>query len=629
MTTSSLILKSYLNTKALGEVGFANLEQQVPELLLYNKVHLQGGNFLTPLSYYLAILDDADSVLLTYMSAVDKKKLLRELEIAYLLLLTERRYELEHQKYEHKSGYDDKIEQCKRCMAFIDAIHYSYNPAPSPEHGCASDGKPASYLGLALGQWLSAKMLELVDHKTATIKAWMGSFNETRLYWVWGSVFLKTALDMMPPDFFNKDHATTVAHTPDATMGYLSWTLYYFRFSLNLGLLLKHTISGPWMSAEEQSIPWTQRFLTQWDQRKFTLLNDSLWATANMACFLWLTAKAGLGAWGDLLTIALLVFDLSAALWDFEEQKTKYNKEMLRYNEDILALDEKLATARAEHDSSDVNQQNAINEYLYQLAALKQAQKQCKKDWDYQQMSLYNNVAYASALIVAFILLTLPFLPVAAPGVAAVGIAGAVLCFAFTVIYNAVKGGMAVYKAQTSAKEAKQDYLDKVQAFKDLLQQNPDLTDNEKKFLFLQIKQVRAETAYQQELVAYQTMHLFRIILLEVLLPAVVFASLVFLPLGIGLGALAAVIVLALAANLILNVFFKPKKEELKHFDDLEYAAFCQDPDHWDARPALATASTSAKKPKQADPAFFKSDPAIAVDAKENNNGPDFHGHPI
>jgi hypothetical protein len=431
----------------------------------------------------------------------------------------------------------------------------------------------------------------------------MGSLNEKRLYWVWSSVLLKTVLELVPPDFFNTDQAKQTVKTPDPYTGCLSWVLYYFRFALNLGLLLKHTISGPWMSEEEKKIPWTERFQTQWAQRKFTLLNDSLWATANMVSFFWLNGKGALGTYGDLLTIALLVFDISVAVWDFEEQKTKYNKEMLDYNLNIKDLKNEIYLAKLAYENrladlklhmgkytnknipdyeTKINKlKNQINieetkynriksKFELELVVIQRAQKKCQREWDYSKLTLINNIAYAVGLMLAFVLLTTPFMPIAAGALAAIGVAGAVLCFAFTVIYNAVKGGMEIHKAQMSAKEAEQEYKEKITQFNKL----KDEQVNEKKLLFLEIKQLHAETEYQKKLVVLQTMHLVRSVLFEALIPAIIFVSMVFLPLGIGFAVLGAVVALAILSNLAINAKFKPEKEKLTEFNKQEYENF-------------------------------------------------------
>lgn len=590
MATSSVILQSYLYTFNSNKTEELRYDEQVEALLTFNK-KAKGGDFLTPLSYYRDLLGNTDKVMFAYMNLDQKNQLLRDLQTTYLLLLTQKKYEQQHQKEEHVKDYDKDI---KQCQGFIDALNYEQvckdkEIKPAPEHGYATDGYPVQYLGISWGQWLASQMVAMMDRKTKTIKEAMGALNEKRLYWVWGSVLLKTVLELMPADFFNVDQAKQTIRTPDPYTGCLSWALYYFRFSLNLSLLLKHTISGPWMSEEEKSTPWTERFLTQWDQRKFTLLNDSLWATANIVCYFWLNGGGVLGTWGDALTIALLVFDISVTVWDFEEQKTQYNKEMLDYDINIDKLKKQLAevTHYSDDDEPYIRQ---IKEYRVQLHALVRAQGQCQKDWDYKKLTLINNIAYAVGLMLAFILLTTPFLPITGAALTAVGVAGAVLCFAFTVIYNAVKGGMEINKTQTSAEKAEQDHKNKIKVLTDLIKQNSDLdeNENEKRFIFLEIKKLKAETEYQKQMVVSQTMHLVRSILFEALVPALIFVNLVFLPLGIGFGVLGAIVALAILSNLLINNVFKPEKEPLTQFNETEYQDFCKDLDHGDRKSSTA-----------------------------------------
>lgn len=573
MATAGLILQSYLQTMTNEKLDDLRRNKTVDDLLEYNK-KIHGGDFLIPLSFYLGILENTDEVMLHYMNQEKKDALLRDLQVAYLLLLAQKKYELTHQKIENARSYDSSI---KKCQQLIDALNYQKsceekNEEPAPEYGFATDGYPAKFLGFFLGQWLAEQIIGMMNRQTKTIKEAMGWFNEKRLSWVWDSALLKTVMDALPPDFFNLQDATINIRRPDPYTGALSWILYYFRFGLNLTLLLKHTIGGPWMDTEEKKTPWYERFMTQWDQRKFTLLNDSIWATGNLACYFWLTGKA-LGVWGDALTLGLLVFDITLAVWDYEEQKTKYNKEMLNFDKEIAIVRELIE--KEEQDLKNGPDPKKLKEYRLQLDALLRAQGQCKKDWDHQQWGLIAAIGYAVGLMIAFALLTMPFLPITGPAALIIGVAGAVLCFAFTVIYSGVRGGLDLHKTNTSRKEAKADYLKKIEEFKLLLSENPDLNDNEKKFLFLEIKKLKAENEYQKQMIVFQTMHLIRSIVIDALVPALVFVGLVFVPLGVGLAIMGAGLLLAIVSNSMINAIFKPAKDELKSFDEEEYRGFC------------------------------------------------------
>jgi hypothetical protein len=680
MATSSLIVQSYLKTFTDGTTNKLRYKKKMRELLEYNRAN-QGNGFLGPLNYYLSIIEKIDPVQFPYMNETQKEEALRDLRITFLLLLTQKQYEREYQKTENAKTYTSQISKCHQ---LIDALQYGElckkkKIKPSPDQGYASEGNPVKYLAIVFGQWFAEKIVDFMDRKTKTIKENMGSFNEKRLYWVWGGGLIKTFLELIPADFWNVEQGKKTIRMPDPYTGTLSWSLYYFRFALNFSLLLKHTIKGSWMTSEaERSTPWHQRFLTQWDQRKFALLNDFVWATGNALCFFWLYGPGALGAWGDALTLALLVFDISLAVWEFAEEQTKYNKEMLDYKNNIKRLELQLegakkaaeteedyalrireyeeqlqalevahlySLAEASEDNSEeslhyenemrrlklqlegakkaaeAEEQYArrIREYQAQLHALRKAQKQCEREWAHKKRILIVNVSYAVGLMLAFFLLAAPFLP----ALAAAGPAGAILCFGLTVLCNAIKGGMEIHKTKQSITETKEDIKNKIDEFKPLIKENPNLDDNEKKFLFLEIKKLMAESKYQQQTVNLQTAHLIRSIIFETLAPAIILTNLVFLPLGPAFwGVIAAVIGLAFLTNLLINHFLTPEKEALKPFNPMEYEEFCQSPDKWVEKAAKSQTFFKAGE-KQSDtkePPQEENDDDI-IDLSFMNNG--------
>ena len=112
------------------------------------------------------------------------------------------------------------------------------------------------------------------------------------------------------------------------------------------------------------------------------------------------------------------------------------------------------------------------------------------------------------------------------------------------------------------------------------------------KFLFLEIKQLKAENEYQQQIIVLQTMHFYRKVMLEALIPAIIFSSLVFFPLGWGLGLLGLVVGLAIASNILIDKIFTPEKEEdVSEFPQDEFDAFCENPNILD-KPAHKSKSS-------------------------------------
>lgn len=653
MTTSSGILQSYLDT--LSSDTLLKLDDN--DLFRHNKSQ-QGGDFFSSLNDYLKIIEDSSGamipyeLMLPYLGDERKQQLIWDLQITKILLFAQNKYELLHQKKENQQKYTDYIERCdellvllnqykplsfyleiinnfdealflylteadkvqlrrnlrvatllllaetqyegekERCQQLLDALQRdALKPSPVP----ATTGNPVKYLWLSLG---AAVAQYLVSSQTKVIIGGMSALNEKRLYWVWGGGLLNTVIDLLPADFFNVGNAAKVAQTPIFYMGCLSWGLYYFRFALNLGLLLKHTIKGPWMSKEESQTPVSERFLSQWKLRKFTLLNDSLWATANLACFFWLIAAKGLGPWGDLLTMALLVFDASAVTWGFAEQEAEYDDEIKQFDQDIKRLELEIERLQKD-DQLDAHHKLArIQEYNLRLFALKRSRTQCENNWKCQKLSAQTEIAYAVALLLAFALMTVPFLPITGAALTVVSLTGTALCFVLTVLYNAVKNDIKIYAAHLAVEEARVALNEKIADFQDAI------NANEKKLLFLEIQQLEAELAYQQGMVDFHTLSFFRALLIEALIPPLIFTSFVFLPLGSGFALLAVAFALAVWSNSIINSpQFNPVKESLSAFAEEEYEQFGKD-------------VGSRIKPSQCSGSFFfKSKPVAQADA--------------
>jgi len=169
-------------------------------------------------------------------------------------------------------------------------------------------------------------------------------------------------------------------------------------------------------------------------------------------------------------------------------------------------------------------------------------------------------------------------------------VVGTVLCFTITVINNAIRNRLEIRRACLSSKEAKMDLKQKIADFKELVEENGDFNDY-KIILFLEIKQLRAETEHQQQMITYQTMHFIRSLVIQSLIPTLLFVSFVFLPVGIGIPVVGAGFLLAIVSYLLIERNFKPEQVTSFAFDSEEYQEFCNDPDSWDKIPSVATQS--------------------------------------
>lgn len=378
------------------------------------------GNVLTTLNYYTNIIDRANSVIFNYMDDAQKEQLLIDIHIAYLLLLTQEQYELDYQKIENSKSYLDKRIEYEQLLNNLQ--RYKSNDCFVFINHLTIQSTIPNYLK--------------TPSITKNIIDPMNSFNGKRLYWVWASSLINAALSLIPSDFSNIQNALNIMDTISFYTGIISWALYYARFSIHLSLLLKNTIKGAWLTEDDKkSTYWNlssyKRYKIQWDKRKFDLLNDFIWATGNLICYFWFIGSGTFGHLGSVLTIVLLAFDVSANILAYIEKSKLYDDELESFNK---AIDE-----------------SKNNEYL--STRLKDSKQQCERNWKYEEYKLYNDIGYSIGLLAAFALMTLPFLPITVPSLFILSLTGTILCFALTVLHDAIGEYIDIYKNEEFYKD--------------------------------------------------------------------------------------------------------------------------------------------------------------------------------
>lgn len=501
----------------------------------------------------------------------NQRDVLKE-ELLFTFYLFSAQYQLDESEHQ-RQGLPALREYIKKTASYIDLLtelETEATPQSLLNRIINDSEKNAKYLGLTfIAPIIIEKLFEFTTGKLKTpAKEWQGAgktataieemtnVNGLRLYWVWGRSLLSSVLEMLPADFANNAQTKEIIAAPAPYTGYMSWILYFTRFGINLGLLLKHTIRGPWMSQEERQIPWWDRFTTQWDQRKFVLLNDSIWGMVNLACFFWLLGEGLLGYMGNVATGLLLIMDIGLTVWKFWQASTEHNAAMLRYKHDLESLKQKM-TASPEDPK-----------LLLQYKALLRSQAHCELEWKYKKYSMVNDYFYALNLFIAFSILCSIFFPPLAlvPATLKIfAVVGAVLCFTVTTVYAAISGKIDIAKSRKLNTLADDEAKGLLEEFK-----KKDMPDFVRKQLYLDIKQELATSDYQQKLAKYQKMQMVRGLLVDVLIPPLVFVSFMFMPFGIGLGVLAFGLAIAAISKLILHRF-EPKAPELPDFDEAAF----------------------------------------------------------
>ena len=508
-------------------------------------------------------LDSINPTTIHLLNHAQKKALHQELLFGFYIFSTQfYLHEVESNK-QYLKNIAEKLHQTTNLIHVINCDKLE-GPKAILARELGENDKLCKYLAIPLGQEIANRTTKFIDSQTDAIKGMMDPLNERRLFWVWGEDVVAWLLRLLPDSFANKKSAEKALHAPDGILGAVGWSLYYARFTIELGLLLKHTLQGPWMNEDEALIPAYERFQSQWQQRKFIMLNDLAWATVNLVTYFWLVGKGLMGYLGDVVTVSLLLFDASVTLWRYFEEDTLHNQTMLRIEKDIQAIEDKLIKANDE-------EQGVLK---HQLKTLKAKQRKSEFDWRYKKYQLALDVTYAVALICTYAMACCFLLPAGILNPAtsfALGMAGSTLCLAITIAYTVISGVIDIQKTQNTVKELQQDGLDLLEQFN--REKSPDM----QKLIYLDLVHSVHQNEFHSQMVAHQKRELVRKVLIDTMIPGMVFLTLVFLPIGAGIGALATGLALMAMSKYMLDQY-KPQQQALPDFDEKAYQAFKDEP---------------------------------------------------
>lgn len=546
-----------------------------PNAIAPEALHSSRKGLAQSIKFYGGRLDKFDPAEFIYLDNIKRQAREEELQNTFYLLYDECRL---HALAGDSPLLRTRAEQMDRCAYLIDRLlntptlgeKYSSEQLHQLSMETSQD-KPMKYLALTLIAPLIAKTMYQITmaERLENMREQMSSANFYRLNWVWGGGLDRTICDAIPLDFSHSQNARTVFADIAPITGYMSWILYYCRLGIELYLLTKGSLKGSWMDPwrseadKAMNIGIYERFTTQLHQRKFALLNDAFWATANMACFLWLVGEGVLGCtvyMGNALTGALLVFDLMLTVWKYHEKSTEHNQLMRQYDQDIAALK---TTIEGE---ADITKKAVLNEHL---DILHQARDECAFDWVYADKQFQTDLLYAVGLFLGFSVMCGFFFPPAAllpSSMLVLALVGSALSFALTVAYHTWITSIEVEKFyDLSIKtEGKIHPLEmQINALINTFDYEED--PHTKQRLRFQIEQLQLERThllndllYQKEMIVHHKKGQVQQVISETLMPVAAFAFLVFLPIQWGVALLVPTVSCLLMSSSIVESS-KPK----------------------------------------------------------------------
>ena len=533
-------------------------------------IYKERKNIARSIQFYGNRLANIDYVSFKFLNAHQRQALEEELLNTASLLYDECQLHLFEKELPLLRERGKQLELCAKLLYRLrNTPELGEHNAPDQAHRAEMDtslDQPVKYVALTVIAPLIAETMKQITtgERLEFTRDTMTDANMYRLNWVWGGGLDQALLSAIPTDWGHTQHAQNILDTIRPVTGYMSFVLYYLRLGIRLYLLTKGTIKGswmdPWATDAERAVDLSirERFEYQCEKHGFDIINDFFWATANMACFLWLVND---GMWGctayvgNAVTALLLLMDLYLTHCKYIHKAAEHRAVVEQYGIDLDDLEEQI-----NQEPNDFRK-NVLKEHRKGLI---EAKETCELEWKAAYKNFYYDLVYAASLLAAFALLCCFFFPPAAivPATALIlGVVGAALSFTLTIAHNAM--------ATNTEIEELQSFMGKTNNKRQALQTQLDTEQdpNQHAKLTLDIENLDKKITYQQAMIDYYKTKIIQQIFSEAMVPATAFVFLVFLPLNIGLPFMIPIIALLLLSSTILDYAYKPDDLKLSNVD--------------------------------------------------------------
>lgn len=566
---------------------------------------IQIFNQIGDLSYFRGMLVDSNPARYKYMSIAQRNEERTRLINTMLLIRMEAEEHMQRARKAKLKNCCDELQSCCDKLAQLDNIDKSLELELGRE-------KPLSYLGLyahldtihestdpedpvqvkkmvqearEFARIIKALEDPLKD-RIGVLRQFIGVFNDNRrTHWTAGVSSMTAFLEYLRGEysFPYQSNLETGINSFSWSMGCLSAFIYFFRlFGVELHEAIIearsdwHPVDSPLVSIKNKEA--LRRFFDDvTGMRKYILLNDILWGAVNLLTFVYLTGSmtTTLGFAGSCLTLAFLVVDVMLVSARFFELKRDYDKKKQILENKAQELQNELDIINAELrklqiEAADDDRKKLENKRIYlenTIKEIKAARIKLEFDWKYQKYALWTELAATASLIGAYGLMCGCFV-IGITGALTMGLVGAGLWFVLSIAYAGANIAIESAKITASIEQRKNIAEQLLIDFK-----KPDLTDDEKRNLYLNIKELLARNNYEKEYINFLRKKTVVRTLMHLAVPIVIFSSMVFLPIIWAIPAIMVFVAIVCFINWRINIWLEniqPLKNDSKFFPSVD-----------------------------------------------------------
>lgn len=495
------------------------------------------------------------------------------------------------------------------------------NPDPALHHQqlIQASEKPLAYFGMrVLAPVFADMMMNICAGKTSDIKIFFIEVDRKDVYLGWSRTFILSAFNLVPEAFQQESSFQTSLQNAGTYISYLNMIVVNMCLAIELILLIKNTFIGALATRKEQlSVSIWEQFVTQLNQRKFVLLNWFFLSLMHVVAFLCLSGVIQVWPWGPFFSVGCRMVQLTLMAARYDAELTQFKTNELRMTQQLELLTEKLQKLQAEYQASLDNEKKAqllaaIRQLQLEITSIQRIKRKITVEWnlkqiEFTQQSIFTSCFFAGVML--FSCLIFPASIIAPPVALCLGVAGAAICITSIIVMSVIRANQAIEKTRDEIlsvhvgktgkmSSADHELAEYMKQFKGLLNApSTQETELELKQLYLLMNQVVSRSITQTHLLQRQRVELWTNLARDVLLPIAGLAALIFLPTGIGLGIIAAILVISFFTKNLIEHFTPIPQYSLK-FDEKSFNNFKNQP----------SVNKLNQFYKQINPAFFTKD---------------------
>jgi hypothetical protein len=535
-------------------------------------------------------LKDVNPAMFPFLFPHQKELLKRKLIRAHFLHALQIRIDEIEVRWD---GVKRNTMQCRYYEQLLDTLQHRASlgevltPVEQLRGESVASEKPLAWFGMMVMAPVFAKHIRaLLSGKAAALKNLFLEIDRKDIYLGWSRALILSVLNLIPQSFSSEEHLETMVRSVGPEITYINFFIVQTCFAIELFSLIKNSVAGAWATRHNDvQVPVWDQFMIQWKQRRFVLMNWCFASAVNIVSFLWTIGAMDIWPWGVFFAVGFRVAQVCFLMLRYDEEQTNHREAVESIQREIRLLQEKHRKLLGDHaNTTDEKAQQALKLELdivqVEVDTLLKKRSRLFVEWRFKSVEFKHHLMFTTGFLIGvafFSCLLFPPVLIAPAMALVIGLAGAAICFTTILLYTGMRGHFDFAKTEENEHFIHEQLQACLERFQQLKSDTSPEASLKMKQLYLEMRQLTAQSDYQRKVLQHQKVTLYTTMLRDALMPVVMIAALFFAPSGVGLGIVIGALVACVLLKLIVN-HYAPKESMKPSFNGAEYQAFLNDP---------------------------------------------------